>query len=92
MVSLNSSRGASSEHNLTLFIFQPHGLLSLEHSGRPANSNDGCCLSLLISVKVPMESVCLIDKYSWLELDRMVGDQLLARLAKNMTVPLVVIR
>jgi len=71
---------------------KPHGLLSLEHSGRPANSNDGCCLSLLISVKVPMESVCLIDKYSWLELDRMVGDQLLARLAKNMTVPLVVIR
>jgi len=71
---------------------KPHGLLSLEHSGRPANSNDGCCLTLLISLKVPLESVCLIDKYSWLELDRMVGDQLLARLAKNMTVPLVVIR
>merc|ERR1719318_187165 len=59
---------------------KPHGLLSLEHSGRPANSNDGCCLTLLISLKVPLESVCLIDKYSWLELDRMVGDQLLARL------------
>merc|ERR1712083_191477 len=29
-----------------------HGMLSLEHSGRPANSNDGCCLTLLISVKV----------------------------------------
>ena len=27
-------------------------MLSLEHSGRPANSNDGCCLSLLLSVKV----------------------------------------
>ena len=71
---------------------KPHGLLSLEHSGRPANSNDGCCLTLLISLKVPLESVCLIDNYSWLELDRIVGDQLLARLAKNMTLPLVVIR
>jgi len=71
---------------------KPHGLLSIEHSGRPANSNDGCCLTLLISLKVPLESVCLIDKYSWLELDKIVGDQLLARLAKNMTVPLVVIR
>lgn len=71
---------------------KPHGILSLEHSGRPANSNDGCCLTLLVSIKVPLESVCLIDKYSWLELDPGLGDQLLARLAKNMTVPLVVIR
>merc|ERR1711981_389350 len=66
-----------------------HGMLSLEHSGRPANSNDGCCLSLLISVKVPQESVCLIDKYSWLETDKALGESLIARLAKNMTVPLV---
>lgn len=69
-----------------------HGLLSLEHSGRPANSNDGSCLTLLISIKVPLESVCLIDKYSWLELERNLGEDLLQRLAKNMTVPLVVIR
>jgi len=69
-----------------------HGLLSVEHSGRPANSNDGACLTLLISVKVPLESVCLIDKYSWLEVERTVGESLLARLAKNMTVPLVVVR
>lgn len=81
-------------------------MLSLEHSGRPANSNDGCCLSLLISVKVtvpvsapppspgqvPLESVCLIDKYSWLETERSLGDQLIQRLGKNMTVPLAVIR
>ena len=90
-------------------------MLSLEHSGRPANSNDGCCLTLLISVKVvflvhynkinkpfnpqiiilfqvPLESVCLIDKYSWLETERSLGDQLIARLGKNMTVPLAVIR
>ena len=31
---------------------QPHGLLSVEHSGRPADSNDGSCLSLLVSIKV----------------------------------------
>ena len=36
--------------------FQLHGMLSLEHSGRPANSNDGCCLTLLISVKVTFEN------------------------------------
>lgn len=69
-----------------------HGLLSLEHSGRPANSNDGCCISLLISVKVPLECVCLIDKYAWLEAERALGDSLLSRLAKNMTIPLVVVR
>ncbi len=43
-------------------------------------------------VQVPLESVCLIDKYSWLELERGLGDDLLDRLAKNMTLPLVVIR
>lgn len=69
-----------------------HGLLSLEHSGRPANSNDGSCITVLISVKIPLESVCLIDKYAWLELERGLGDSILNRLAKNMTVPLVVIR
>ena len=45
----------STEHIIiTEDIYQLHGMLSLEHSGRPANSNDGCCLSLLISVKVTL--------------------------------------
>ena len=39
-----------------------------------------------------MESVCLIDKYSWLELDSSLGEPLLSRLAKNQTIPLVVLR
>jgi hypothetical protein len=81
--------------NANLIIIPPsqlHGVLSLEHSGRPANSNDGCCLSLLLSVKVPLESVCLIDKYSWLETERSLGDRLIGRLGKNMSVPLAVIR
>ena len=72
--------------------FRPHGLLSVEHSGKPAHSNDGCCLSLLISVRVPLEDVVLIDKYAWLELDKPLGDEILGRLGKNMTIPLAVIR
>lgn len=71
---------------------RPHGLLSVEHSGKPAHSNDGCCLSLLISVRVPLEDVVLIDKYAWLELDKSLGEEILGRLGKNMTIPLAVIR
>jgi len=37
---------------------RPHGLLSVEHSGRPAHSNDGLCLTLLVSVRIPIEDVC----------------------------------
>ena len=29
-----------------------HGILSVEHTGHPTNSNDGCCLTLLMSIKV----------------------------------------
>jgi 8-oxo-dGDP phosphatase len=71
---------------------RPHGLLSVEHSGKPAHSNDGCCLTLLVSIRVPLEEVCLIDKYSWLELDPSLGEELLSKLGKNLTVPLTVIR
>ena len=71
---------------------RPHGLLSIEHSGKPAHSNDGSCATLIISVRIPLEDVVLIDKYAWLELDRSLGDEILGRLGKNMTVPLAVIR
>ena len=74
------------------FISRPHGLLSIEHSGKPAHSNDGSCATLIISVRIPLEDVVLIDKYAWLELDRSLGDEILGRLGKNMTVPLAVIR
>ena len=56
---------------------------------RLSNINSNCDT---IFCQVPLESVCLIDKYSWLELDKTLGEQLLSRLAKNLTVPLVVIR
>ena len=49
-------------------------------------------LLLSCGLQVPLESVCLIDKYSWLEVEKNLGEDLLQRLAKNMTVPLVVIR
>ena len=65
-------------------------LFSAEHSGKPATSNDGICLSLLVSVRIPLEDVCLIDKYTWLPID--FGDELLSRMGKNLTVPLNVIR
>ena len=70
---------------------RPHGLINVEHSGKPAHSNDGCCLSLLVSIRVPLEEVCLIDKYSWLELDPSLGQELLSRMGKNLTVPLSVL-
>ena len=71
---------------------RPHGLLNVEHSGKPAQSNDGCCLTLLVSIRVPLEEVCLIDKYSWMEVEEGLGHELLHRLGRNLTVPLIVIR
>lgn len=70
---------------------RPHGILSVEHSGKPATSNDGCCLTLLVSVRIPLEEVCLIDKYSWKELEPALGEEVLSRMGKNLTVPLSVI-
>ena len=74
--------------DITKVIFEYSN--SAEHSGKPATSNDGICLSLLVSVRIPLEDVCLIDKYTWLPID--FGDELLSRMGKNLTVPLNVIR
>jgi len=66
-----------------------HGILSVEHTGHPTNSNDGCCLTLLMSIKVPLECVTLLtDKYSWIETEPSLNEQLTARLAKNMNLPM----
>ncbi|XP_040573787.1 8-oxo-dGDP phosphatase NUDT18 [Lepeophtheirus salmonis] len=66
---------------------RPHGLLSVEHSGKPVNSNDGICLSVLVSVRVPLESIPAIDKYTWLDInDRDLTEELLNRMGRNMTV------
>lgn len=71
---------------------KPHGLLSVEHYGRPARENDGLCLNLLISMRNALEEVSLQDGFTWLEMGYEVGDALLEKLGKNMTVMFNVIR
>lgn len=71
---------------------RPHGVLSMEHSGKPMHEHDGLCLTILVSVKSALEDVHLADDaYTWLELSDGVGNAILDRVAKNMTVPLNVI-
>ncbi|GFG35121.1 hypothetical protein Cfor_09609 [Coptotermes formosanus] len=71
---------------------KPHGILTVEHCGRPVATNDGLCLTILVSFRIPLEEVGIIDKYTWLEVSKQLGEDLLRRLPKNMTVPLHVIR
>jgi len=71
---------------------RPHGILSVEYNGIPAAAHDGMCLNILVSIRQPLEEVMLIDKYSWKETSPSIGDDLITRLAKNLTVPLHVIR
>lgn len=71
---------------------KPHGLLSIEHSGKPENIDDGLCLTMLVSFRKPLEEVGIIDKYTWLEVSKSLGDEIMTRLPRNMVVPLNVIR
>jgi hypothetical protein len=70
-------------------------MLTLEH--KPAvnaevEEADGLCVTLLVSVRCPLEEAHPIDKYTWLELSDSLGKRLLGRLDRNRTVPLNVIR
>ncbi|XP_014481362.1 PREDICTED: 8-oxo-dGDP phosphatase NUDT18 isoform X2 [Dinoponera quadriceps] len=69
---------------------KPHGLLSVEFSS--GQGGDGLCLTLLVSFKLPLEDVPIIGKYIWHELSENVAGTLEARLPRNMTVPLKVVR
>jgi len=71
---------------------RPHGILSVEYNGVPAGQHDGMTLNLLVSVRQPLEDVVIIDKYEWKEVGSSVGEELLRRMGKNLTVPLHVIR
>nr|CAD7570743.1 unnamed protein product [Timema californicum] len=71
---------------------KPHGILNVEHSGKPECIHDGLCFTILVSFRKPLEEVGIIDKYTWLEISKELGDDLLSRLPKNMVVPLHVIR
>lgn len=70
---------------------KPHGVLSVEHCGKPEGSNDGLCMTILIAFRVPLEEVFPIDKYTWLMVSRELGERLLQRVPRNLTVPLHVI-
>ncbi|EFX70574.1 8-oxo-dGDP phosphatase NUDT18-like isoform X3 [Daphnia pulex] len=72
---------------------RPHGVLALGHNYQPRPKiSDGLCLTLLVSVRLPLEEVGLIDKYSWFQVSLEVAGILLSRMGKFRTVPLNVVR
>ncbi|KAA0203385.1 hypothetical protein HAZT_HAZT006285 [Hyalella azteca] len=72
---------------------RPQGVLTCElQTSVEPGAHDGFLLTLLVPVRMPLEDITIIDKYSWVELPKPLGDELLARLEKNMIVPLNVIR
>ncbi|XP_032787230.2 8-oxo-dGDP phosphatase NUDT18 isoform X1 [Daphnia magna] len=72
---------------------RPHGVLALGHNCQPAPKiTDGLCLTLLVSVRLPLEEVGLIDKYSWFQVNLEVAGNLLSRMGRFRTVPLNVVR
>ncbi|KAF2351697.1 NUDIX hydrolase domain-like [Trinorchestia longiramus] len=72
---------------------RPQGVLSCELLTSPQpGTHDGFVLTVLVPVRTPLETITIIDKYSWVELPKALGEDLLLRLEKNMIVPLNVIR
>ena len=73
---------------------RPHGVLALGHCYQPEkeSNSDGLGLTLLVSVRMPLEEVGLIDKYSWVKVSETVAANLLSRMGKFRTVPLNVVR
>ncbi|KAK3890744.1 hypothetical protein Pcinc_005318 [Petrolisthes cinctipes] len=72
---------------------RPQGIMSAElQLSNPSGSHDGLLLTLLVPIRKALEDVPLIDKYSWVELPKNLGEELLSRMGKNMIVPLNVIR
>ncbi|XP_024945374.1 8-oxo-dGDP phosphatase NUDT18 isoform X2 [Cephus cinctus] len=69
---------------------RPHGLFSVEFSG--GEGGDGLCFTLLVSFRPPLEEVPIIGKYVWHELPQNLAESLTARLPRNMTIPLNVVR
>ncbi|KAG7172103.1 8-oxo-dGDP phosphatase NUDT18-like, partial [Homarus americanus] len=72
---------------------RPQGVMNVElKTSSPSGDHDGMCLTLLVPIRKALEDVPLIDKYSWVEVPKPLGEDLLNRMGKNMTVPLNVIR
>ncbi|XP_047500922.1 8-oxo-dGDP phosphatase NUDT18-like [Penaeus chinensis] len=72
---------------------RPQGVLNVElQTSSPRGNHDGLCVTILVPIRKALEEVPLIDKYSWVELPKPLGEDLLNRMGKNMIVPLNVIR
>lgn len=72
---------------------RPHGVLAVAHCFQPRPKNgDGLAVTLLVSVRLPIEEVALIDKYSWFELSSETAGNLLSRMGKHRVCPLNVVR
>lgn len=68
---------------------RPLGLLNVEFD--PVM--DGCCLSLLVAFRAPLEEVPLIGKCAWQEVPKEIEDKVLSVItSKNSTVELHVVR
>lgn len=78
--------------DLPLDSHKPHGLLNVEHLGKPEGKHDGLLLTVLVSFRVPLEDVYPIDKYTWSVVSKELEEKLNIRIRKNMTVPLRVVR
>lgn len=70
---------------------KPHGVLSIEHCGRPEATNDGFCLSLLVTFQSPLEDVFPIGKYNWTAVSPECANSIKLLTIRNMVVPLKVI-
>ncbi|KAL7647394.1 UNVERIFIED_CONTAM: hypothetical protein RMT77_000990 [Armadillidium vulgare] len=72
---------------------RPQGVLNVElKTSTPKGELDGLCLTIFVPVRKALEEVPLIDKYSWIELSKATGEELVSRMNRNMIVPLNVIR
>lgn len=70
---------------------KPHGVLNIEHCGKPEATNDGFCVSLLVTFQSPLEDVFPIAKFNWTAVSAECAKSICIRTARNMTVPLKVI-
>ncbi|XP_050535304.1 8-oxo-dGDP phosphatase NUDT18 [Daktulosphaira vitifoliae] len=70
---------------------KPHGVLTIEHCGKPEATNDGFCVSLLVTFQSPLEDVFPIAKFNWTAVSTECAKSICIRTARNMTVPLKVI-
>ncbi len=72
-----------------------HGILRLEHAGKPARVNDGMCVTLLVSLEHTRGSTDtppgVSKKFAWHALKtQSINENITCRLQKGMTVPVTI--